>query len=126
MKRKYRSGFEKEVCGELDDKGIDFEYETENLYYEVVEHRKYIPDVILPNGIYIEIKGYLKPKDRKKMKLVIEQHPEKDIRFVFQRPNNKIFKGSKTTYADWCNKNNIKWAELRIPKEWIAEPKKGE
>ena len=32
---RYRSGYERVVCGELDDLGVEFEYEPKNLYYEV-------------------------------------------------------------------------------------------
>ena len=92
---RYRSGYEKDVCSRLDDLGVRFEYETKNLYYEVSEQRKYTPDVILPNGIILELKGRFTANDRKKMLLVIKQHPDLDIRMVFQRHTNKLFKGSK-------------------------------
>ena len=32
---------------------------------------------------------------------------------VFQNPNIKINKGSKTSYADYCDKNNIKWMNYK-------------
>ena len=121
MKNRYRSRFEEDVCSRLK---VPFEYETINLYYEVREQRKYIPDVILPNGIIIELKGRFTAKDRKKMLLVIEQHPDLDIRMVFMRHTNKLNKHSRTTYAQWCDKNNIKWASKIIPEEWIKEKKK--
>ncbi len=38
---------------------------------------------------------------------------------VFQNPNGKIRKGSKTTYANFCDKHEILWAEKQIPKEWL-------
>ena len=120
---RYRSGYEKDVCARLDDLGVRFEYETKNLYYEVSEQRKYTPDVILPNGIILELKGRFTANDRKKMLLVIKQHPDLDIRMVFQRHTNKLFKGSKTTYSEWCEKHNIKWADKQIPEEWIKESK---
>ena len=121
---RFRSNYEREVCSLLDDQGVPFEYESLNLFYEVSEQRKYTPDVILPNGIVCELKGRFTSADRKKMLLVIKQHPDKDIRMVFQRHKNKIFKGSLTTYSQWCEKHNIKWADKTIPLEWIKEPKK--
>ena len=123
-KNRYRSKYEEDVCSKLTKSKIPFEYETINLYYEITEQRKYIPDVILPNGIVIELKGRFTAKDRKKMLLVIKQHPELDIRMVFMRPKNKLNKNSSTTYAQWCDKNNIKWADKYIPTEWIRETKK--
>jgi hypothetical protein len=121
---RFRSNYEKVVCEQLDEQDIPFQYESINLYYEVSEQRKYTPDVILPNGIILELKGRFTSNDRKKMLLVISQHPDKDIRMVFQRHTNKLFKGSKTTYSEWCDKHNIKWADKTIPKEWIKETKK--
>tara|TARA_R110002020_G_scaffold101665_2_gene239311 strand:+ start:660 stop:953 length:294 start_codon:yes stop_codon:yes gene_type:complete len=95
-----------------------------NVHYEVSETRRYTPDVILPNGLVLELKGRFTANDRKKMLLVIKQHPELDIRMVFQRHTNKLFKGSKTTYSEWCDKNKIKWADKTIPLDWINEPRK--
>ena len=77
---------------------------------------------MLPNGIIIETKGVWDAEDRKKHLLIKEQHPELDIRFVFTRSKAPIYKGSKTTYASFCEKNNIKYADKLIPREWIDEP----
>ena len=123
-KNRYRSKYEEDVCSRLDKAKILFDYETINLHYQVTEQRKYIPDVILPNGIIVELKGRFTAKDRKKMLLVIAQHPDLDIRMVFMRPNNKLNKHSRTTYAQWCDKNNVKWANKYIPEEWIKEKKR--
>ena len=40
---------------------------------------------------------------------------------VFYNANQKIKKGSKTSYAMWCDKHNIKWANKIIPDEWIRD-----
>ena len=121
---RFRSNYEKVVCNKLDEQNVPFQYETLNLHYEVSEQRKYTPDVILPNGIILELKGRFSTADRKKMLLVISQHPDKDIRMVFQRHTNKLFKGSKTTYSEWCDKTHLKWADKVVPIEWINEKKK--
>ena len=55
------------------------------------------------------------------MALVKEQHKDLDIRMVFMHAKNKIYKGSKTTYADWCNKHGYIWAEKTIPMEWLKK-----
>ena len=123
-KNRYRSKYEQEVCSKLRKDKVKFDYESINLYYEISEQRRYLPDIVLPNGIVIELKGRFTAKDRKKMLLVIEQHPHLDIRMVFMRPNNKLNKHSNTTYAQWCDKNNVKWADKYIPIEWIKETKK--
>ena len=121
---RYRSKYEEDVCGKLDQDNIPFDYETINIHYQITEQRRYTPDVILPNGIIIELKGRFTAKDRKKMLLVVEQYPDLDIRMVFMRYNNRLYKHSNTTYAQWCDKHNIKWADKYIPKEWIQEKKK--
>jgi len=126
MKRaeNYRSGFEKTVITRLKLTGIPYEYETLKLsWIEPAKHRTYTPDIILENGIIVEVKGYWDYSDRMKMLEVIKQHPDKDIRMLFQRARNKIRKGSKTSYADWCDKHNIKWAQGEIPMSWIKEKK---
>ena len=38
-----------------------------------------------------------------------------DLRFVLQSPNGKIYKGSKTTYGQWCEKNGFKWSKEGNP-----------
>jgi len=51
--------------------------------------------------------------------LIKEQNPKLDIRIVFQNENQKIRKGSKTTYADFCNKHGILFASKEIPEDWL-------
>lgn len=99
-------------------------YEKLTIEYEVHETRRYTPDWQLPNGIVIESKGRFLPTDRKKHLKVKVQHPHLDIRFVFQRSKNPITKGSKTTYADWCDKHGFKWADKDVPDSWINESPK--
>jgi hypothetical protein len=115
----YRSTFELNIAKSLANKGILFEYENVKLTY-IPKPRTYTPDFYLPQtDIYIEAKGYLDKGDRVKMQLVKEQYPDLDIRFVFLNANNKIYKGSKTTYGTWANRYNFKWAEGTIPAEWF-------
>lgn len=120
----YRSGLEDRISEQLKSLGVDFTYEVLKLKYEVNETRTYTPDFKLPNGIIVESKGRFVAADRKKHLLVKQQHPSLDIRFVFSNSKAKISKGSKTSYADWCNKNGFTYAEKLIPKEWIDEPSK--
>jgi hypothetical protein len=120
VKSSYRSTFEDKVIKELTGLGLKFDYETLKLKYSL-PGRTYTPDIILANGIIVELKGYFDPEDRSKMRAVIEQHPELDIRMVFQKASKTITKTSKTTYGEWCTKNNIKWAEGSRPLEWFTE-----
>ena len=115
----FRSGLEEKVADLLVNLGVEYEYESTKIPYII--NYNYIPDFLLPNGIHLEAKGLWEPEDRRKIKAVKEQHPELDLRMVFQAPYNKISKGSKTTYAKWCDKHNIPWCPSHsIPIEWLT------
>lgn len=119
----YRSGLEDAVAESLTKRGVGFEYETHVIRYEKPARKaRYTPDFILPNGIIIETKGRFVTADRQKHLLILDQHPDLDIRFVFSNPNTRISKQSKTTYAMWCDKHQFLYAKRDIPVEWIAEP----
>lgn len=125
VKAGFRSGLEHRVWKDLKKRKVKgIEYETLKINYVIPssEH-SYTPDVILPNGIILEVKGRLVKADRTKHLLIKEQHPDLDIRFLFQNANNKIRKGSQTTYAKWCEKNDIKWCEKVVPNAWLRESK---
>lgn len=100
-------------------------YEQSYLNYTIPESvHKYTPDFILSNGIIIEAKGLFEVNDRKKHLLIKKQYPHLDIRFVFQNPHNYLYKGAKSTYADWCHKYGFKYATKLIPDAWFTESKK--
>lgn len=121
---KLKGDLEPIVCKHLEaQKDIQFEYESEKLPYTSVDYHKYIPDFIVTTRsgrkLYLEVKGYFRPADRKKMLLVREQHPDLDIRMVFKY-NNKINPKSKTRYSDWCEKNGFLYClKGQIPEEWF-------
>lgn len=118
-----RSGFELKAAKYLDSKKVKYGYETEIIEYEVPKSKhKYKPDFILPNGVIVEAKGRFTPADRKKMSLVIEQHPELDIRMLFML-DNKLSKASNTTYSTWCEKRGIKSHVSKageLPEDWYT------
>jgi hypothetical protein len=121
-KRGYRSGLEDSTATHIRSKGAKVLYETSKIHYVIPESKHtYTPDFILPNGIIVETKGFLSIEDRKKHLLIRQQHPEKDIRFVFTRSATKLYKGAKSTYSDWCIKNNFKFADKKIPDSWFNE-----
>tara|TARA_R110000851_G_scaffold117589_1_gene244360 strand:+ start:419 stop:829 length:411 start_codon:yes stop_codon:yes gene_type:complete len=124
IKHGYRSGFEHKVSEQLTEAKVKFEYETTVIPYIKPEtNHTYTIDFTLPNGILVETKGRWVLEDRKKHLLIQKQHPELDIRMVFQNSKGKIRKGSKTTYADFCDKNDIMWADKTIPDAWYNEKK---
>lgn len=123
----YRSSFEARIANDLKARGVDFRYEPFKIsYVKPVKPSTYTPDYVLPNGIIVEAKGYFKSADRTKHVLVKKQNPELDIRFVFQNPNNRLSKTSKTTYGQWATKNGFKYAATQIPEEWINEEPKAD
>lgn len=127
IKHGYRSGLEELIANQLESHSIPFEYEDKanTVTYTIPESKHtYLPDFKLPNGIIVETKGRFVLADRKKHKLIKEQHPELDIRIVFSNSKAKISKGSKTTYGMWCEKLGILYADKEIPQNWLDEPGK--
>lgn len=122
VKHGFRSGLEESFIKTLEDYNIKPNYESREFVYTVPESRhKYTPDFPVSPHIVIETKGRWVLEDRQKMLLVIEQYPEIDFRIVFYNANQKIKKGSKTSYGMWCDKHNIKWANKSIPAEWLKD-----
>ena len=78
----FRSGLEERVADLMCELGVKYEYESTKVPY-IIQHI-YTPDFLLPKGIYLECKGYWEAEDRRKIKNVKEQHPELDLRMVFQ------------------------------------------
>ena len=128
---KYRSKLEANIALTLPE---GFTYECTELKYrkktsremvcqscgshEIFQYAIYTPDFKLPNGIFLETKGWLKPSDRTKMESVIACHPELDIRMVFQY-DGWTTKLKKQRYSDWCIKRKIKYCVAKIPEEWM-------
>ena len=116
----FRSGLEMDIDASLKNQGIDGEYEQHIIEFIRPETKhKYHPDFKLPNGIFVETKGRFLADDRKKHILIKKQRPELDIRFLFQNSKTKISKGSKTSYADWCEKHGFQYADKIIPEDWL-------
>ena len=115
----FRSGLEEKISDLMVELGIDHDYEATKISYQT-EHF-YCPDFYLPNkNIYLEAKGYWRPEDRRKIKTVRKQHPDLDLRMVFQNPYQTISKKSKTTYAQWCERHGIPWSSYHnLPLEWL-------
>lgn len=113
-----KSGLERSLDIQLKQSGITYSYETLQLAYTL--EGVYSPDFILSNGIIIEAKGYLDPAAKRKMEAISRQHGDLDIRFIFS-DSSKRFKGSKQNYGTWATKYGFKFADGRIPAEWLTE-----
>ena len=124
-KRGYRSGLEIKVAQQLELANVPVIYEQEKLNYEwPPRSSKYTPDfkILTSDGgyFYVETKGRFIASDRQKHLLIKAQCPDIDIRFVFSS-NQKLYKGSKTTYSMWCEKHGFSFAFKTIPESWLKE-----
>ena len=122
IKNGYRSGLEEDLAESLKARGVKYTYEeTKIRYIQPASEHQYTADFELENGIIIESKGRFLVADRKKHLLIKRQQPHLDIRFVFSNSKQKISKNSRTSYADWCNKNGFLYSDKEIPDSWIKE-----
>ena len=121
----YRSGLEDKVSRQIENAGLAVEYETDKLEYEWPKRKsKYTPDFKLPKiggFFYVETKGRFTVSDRQKHLLLKSQLPDIEIRFVFSNANAKLYKGSPTSYAQWCDEHGFQYAHKAIPDEWLSE-----
>lgn len=125
------SKYERDIVQECIDRGLAYEYEPLKLEYEtavvrgactscgatggnVVQRRTYTPDLLLPNGIIVEVKGKFDASKRNLMRQLVRCNPDRDIRFVFMRDNK--FGGAKTrkTYTDWARLAGVQAAVVEV------------
>lgn len=105
----YKSTLEFATAQVLEKHFPGFRYEPEEFTY--VLKCKYTPDFLLSNGIFVETKGYLDATSRRVILGALRDNPDLSRRYLlcFQNANNRISKGSKTTYGAWATKNGITW-----------------
>ena len=119
MAKRYRSQLEANFARNLRERKIASLYEQDKIQY-IPKPRTYTPDFYIKEGdFYVETKGRFFATDRTKHLLIKEQHPDIDIRFVFLNAKNRLDKRSRTTYAQWCEKNGFLYSEKRMPEEWM-------
>ena len=115
----FRSRFEFEFAQYLAKSKIKYEYERYSFNYTMPE-KHYTPDFYLNEyKFYLGLKGNLDVTTRVKQLLVKDQNQGVDIRFIFPNSKKKIYKGSKTTYANWCDRHGFLYADNRIPNIWL-------
>lgn len=132
-----RSKFEEKVGAQLDEAGMDYEYEKYSYEYDVplgkqrarcldcggtslVRTAWYTPDFFLGNGKIIEAKGRFTAANRRLILAVREEHEElrENLVMLFMR-DNKIHKRSDTTYSMWCEANGVPYAVGEVDKSWL-------
>lgn len=130
-----RSGYEQKIINHLIDVGLPYAYEAVQLTYttkvtngncrvceangyqsDVYQLRKYTPDLLLPNGIIVEIKGKFTAQKRNHMRQLVKDNDHRDIRFIFMADNP--FGGAKPRkrYSDWARALGIQCAV--VPVNW--------
>lgn len=116
----YKSKWEKTVADLLIANDVPVRYEVDVIPYTIPESiHKYKPDFKLREGVYLESKGIFDAQDRQKILLLKKQRPDITIYMLFQNANQKLYKGGKSTYGDWCSKNGIEWSHKTIKREWL-------
>lgn len=120
-KKGFRSGLEETIARQIEIAKHKIRYEQIKIQWVDFAIRSYTPDFVLDNGIILEVKGFWPTADRRKHIEVKKQHAELDVRIVFENSKRKIRKGSKTSYGDWCKKNNILFCDKVVPDEWLNE-----
>jgi len=120
MREGYRSGLEASIAKQIKSREGKAAYEVEKIrFVQPAKNRTYTPDFKLKNGLYVETKGRFTVSDRMKHLYIKDSNPNIEIRFVFTNPQAKLYKGAKSTYADWCDKYGFKYAKGEIPEEWF-------
>lgn len=117
---RFRSSSEEKLAAYLASKGVAYEYESDVIeYVKPARLAKYTPDFKV-GPTYIEVKGIWLPPDRQKLALIKRQHPELDLRILFDRPQTTISSTSRTTYAQAAEQMGIPWAKgPEVPDDWI-------
>lgn len=122
-KNGFRSGYEERVYNDAiaRKRKLDHEPPDSVIHYTKPARRaRYIPDFVLPNGVIVETKGRFTTEDRAKMLNVMRDNPQLDIRFLFQRANQRITRSKNSmTYGEWADKHGFRWSTGdSIPEEW--------
>lgn len=122
-KGKYRSMLEAFIAEQLDERGIEYSYETVILRYDqrvhnsrctscghtgVVKQRTYTGDFFVGDKVILEGKGKLTASERTKLLAIRESNPEWTIVLIFDK-DNWITRNHKSRYSDWARKNNFQY-----------------
>ena len=85
--------------------------------------KEHMSSLIPEYNFYVETKGFFMSEDGTKHLTFREQHPNIDIRFVFSNSKNKLRKGAKTTYGEWCDRNGFLYSDRVIDENWLKKEK---
>jgi len=81
-----RGSWERDVAAWLDRQSIKWTRKYYVKYLDETVNRTYSPDFFIPSdNTVIEVKGHYSDKDKRKMKLVQEQHPELIVKMIMKK-----------------------------------------
>ena len=114
----YRNQLEANVAAQLTAQGHGFGYEE--VKYSYITKHTYITDFCV-GDVLIEVKGYWPAEQRMKLLHVFKSHPMLRLFVALERPDTRISKTSKITYAGWCSRYLIPWCPIPIPPRFLQE-----
>lgn len=131
---KCRSRYERDIVQHAIDLELPYEYEPITLGYQssivkgactacgaagraVVQRRTYTPDLVLPNGIVVEIKGKFDASKRNLMRQLVRCNPDVDIRFIFMRDNRFGAAKNRKRYSDWARALGVTCVEVPVDRK---------
>lgn len=120
--KKFKSIFEADIAKYLDGKNLPINYEPDTFDY--IRKATYTPDWKISDTVYVESKGHLTQANRSNLIAFKQQHPEVEIILLFADSRNKLYRGSKTTYAEWAEKHGFRWADWnkhKFPEKWFTD-----
>ena len=81
-----RGSWERDVAAWLDRQGVKWTRKYFVKYLDESVNRTYSPDFFIPSdNSIIEVKGYYSDKDKRKMQLIQEQHPELVVKMIMKK-----------------------------------------
>ncbi len=110
---KYRSKLEKRIH----EANPHLLYEPKDCKITYSIPHSYQVDFVDPDepNIYYEAKGYFRPGEGRKYKMIQKCNPDIEIVFIFQQPLNKMSgarvrkDGTTLTMAEWAEKGGFRW-----------------
>jgi hypothetical protein len=103
-------------AAKLNSASIPFKYEDDQFVYQY-KPQKYTVDFSVRKAdgtdTYFEYKGKLDSVARKKLRAIKESNPGMDLRLVFEKPNNKLYRGAKMRYWEWAERHGFRWYDCR-------------
>lgn len=88
-----RSSWEANVLRWLNHEGRRWEFEAKTFYFDEIKRgtRAYTPDIwLIDEGLIIEVKGYLRPTDKTKIKRLKKYHPNEFAKLVAITKNANV------------------------------------